>query len=115
MQVRICGVAQVHPAKPEGGELRVPRNLFIRGKSRVSDRVCVFVDGENFRFSIIVSGDQDYVPAVQALKDCGKTVINATFRTRDGKLLPGGALRLNQATDRNLEIPYNKLKTSLKL
>lgn len=49
--------------------------------------------------AVIVSGDQDYVPAVQAVKDFGKTVMNVAFETRAGKLLPGGARRLNTVTD----------------
>ena len=49
--------------------------------------------------AVIVSGDQDYVPAVQVVKDSGKKVVNVAFLTRGGKLLPGGARRLNQITD----------------
>ena len=45
-----------------------------------------------YDIAIIVSGDQDYVPAAEVLKDCGKRVINVAFRTRSGKLLPGGDL-----------------------
>jgi len=56
--------------------------------------------------AVIVSGDQDYVPAVEILKDYGKWVVNVAFRTRGGKLLPGGARRLNQSTDWSYEIPY---------
>ena len=39
---------------------------------------------------VIVSGDQDYVPAVQVAKDSGKQIVNVSFLKRDGKLLPGG-------------------------
>jgi uncharacterized LabA/DUF88 family protein len=63
-----------------------------------------------YEFAIIVSGDQDYVPAAQILKDSGKTVINVAFLKRNGELLPGGARRLNLATDSSLEIPYDTLK-----
>lgn len=49
--------------------------------------------------AVIVSGDQDYVPAVQVVKDFGKIVVNVVFRARNGKLLPGGAWRLNERTD----------------
>jgi uncharacterized LabA/DUF88 family protein len=48
--------------------------------------------------AILVSGDQDYVPAVRRAKDFGKTVINVSFLTRNGRLLPGGARRLNNET-----------------
>jgi uncharacterized LabA/DUF88 family protein len=40
--------------------------------------------------AVIVSGDQDYVPAVQAVKDSGKHVVNVAFLARNGVLLPGG-------------------------
>ena len=65
--------------------------------------------------AIIVSGDQDYVPAVQAIKDSGKRVINASFRTRSGQLLPGGARRLNQVTDDSLAIDFGILSKFLAL
>jgi len=55
---------------------------------------------------IIVSGDQDYVPAVQAVKDSGKHIVNVSFLKRDGRILPGGARRLNQATDSVIEMAY---------
>jgi len=60
--------------------------------------------------AVIVSGDQDYVPAVQAVKDSGKTVINVSFETSKGRLLPGGAWRLNLLTDKSLRIPHDKLR-----
>jgi uncharacterized LabA/DUF88 family protein len=60
--------------------------------------------------AIIVSGDQDYVPAAQVLKDAGKTVINVSFERRNGDLLPGGARRLNIATDASIRIPYLRLR-----
>jgi hypothetical protein len=60
--------------------------------------------------ALIVSGDQDYVPAAQILKDAGKTVINVAFERRSGDLLPGGARRLNIVTDACLKVPYDKLR-----
>lgn len=59
--------------------------------------------------AVIVSGDQDYVPAVQAVKDFGKIVINVAFAARSGKLLPGGARRLNHVTDNSITAHYDKL------
>lgn len=64
---------------------------------------------------VIVSGDQDYVPAVQRVKDFGKTIINVAFVARNGKLLPGGARRLNHVTDDSIEIKYNDLASYLKI
>ena len=63
-----------------------------------------------YDIGIIVSGDQDYVPAVKAVKDSGKQIINVSFLKRDGEVLPGGARRLNQTTDRTIEMSYSELK-----
>jgi uncharacterized LabA/DUF88 family protein len=60
--------------------------------------------------AIILSGDQDYVPAVRAVKDSGKHLVSVSFLKRDGKVLPGGARRLSQATDCNYEIAYADVK-----
>jgi uncharacterized LabA/DUF88 family protein len=60
--------------------------------------------------AIVVSGDQDYVPAVQVLKDAGKSVVSVAFEKRDGELLPGGARRLDMATDASIRVPYVKLR-----
>lgn len=70
---------------------------------------------EIYDIAMIVSGDQDYVPAVKVAKDSGKEIVNVAFRTRGGRLLPGGARRLNQATDWSYEISYSDLKQFLKL
>lgn len=59
--------------------------------------------------AVIVSGDQDYVPAAQALKDMGKTVVNVAFEKKNGELLPGGARRLNIATDKSLNVSFDLL------
>jgi uncharacterized LabA/DUF88 family protein len=68
-----------------------------------------------YDIALIVSGDQDYVPAVQVAKDSGKTVINVAFETRNGRLLPGGARRLNQMTDSSFSIKYHDLKQYMSL
>lgn len=62
-----------------------------------------------YDIGIILSGDQDYVPAVQAVKDSGKQIVNVSFLKRDGQVLPEGARRLNQATDRTIEMRYAEL------
>ncbi len=66
---------------------------------------------ETYDTAIILSGDQDYVPAAQILKDAGKTVINVAFKKRNQILLPGGARRLNIVTDASISVPYDVLKT----
>jgi hypothetical protein len=63
--------------------------------------------------AILVSGDQDYVPAVRRVKDFGKTLINVSFLTRNGRLLPGGARRLNNATDAGVQLPFEELRAHL--
>lgn len=68
-----------------------------------------------YDIAVIVSGDQDYVPAVQVVKDSGKIVVNVVFRNRGGKLLPGGARRLNQLTDNCVEINYADLARHLNI
>lgn len=65
--------------------------------------------------AIIMSGDQDYVPVVEVVKDFGKRVVNVAFETRSGKLLPGGARRLNQVADWCLNISYQDLNEHLRL
>lgn len=65
--------------------------------------------------AVLISGDQDYVPAVQVVKDSGKRVVNVAFKTRGGKLLPGGAWRLNHVTDHSHDIDYQCLKTYLRI
>ena len=55
--------------------------------------------------AVIISGDQDYLPAVQAVKNAGKTVVNVAF-SANGVLLPGGAKRLNECTDWSLTVDY---------
>lgn len=63
-----------------------------------------------YDIAVIVSGDQDYISAVRTIKDLGKRVVNVSFRRKDGKILPGGAWRLNKTTDDVIEIKYDELK-----
>ena len=65
--------------------------------------------------AVIVSGDQITVPAVEAIKDSGKHTVNVAFQKEDGKLLQGGAKRLNQATDWSIEVKHADLKKFLNL
>jgi uncharacterized LabA/DUF88 family protein len=60
--------------------------------------------------AVLVSGDQDYVPAVQAVKDLGKRVVNICFTTKKGNLLPGGSKHLNKITDSFCSIDYLDMK-----
>ena len=65
--------------------------------------------------AVIVSGDQDYVLAVQVIKDYGKRVVTVAFERRDGRLLPGGARQLNQASDWGLPVKHSDLDSFLKI
>jgi uncharacterized LabA/DUF88 family protein len=69
---------------------------------------------DSYDVAVVVSGDQDYVPAVQAVKDSGKRVVNVAFKTKGGKFLPGGARRLNEHTDRAISVPYDQFKKFLR-
>jgi uncharacterized LabA/DUF88 family protein len=69
----------------------------------------------NYDVGIIVSGDQDYVPAAQTIKDMGKHVVNVAFKARNGVLLPGGAKRLNQATDWSIDLGYDEFRKFLNI
>lgn len=68
-----------------------------------------------YDMAIVVSGDQDYLPAIQAVKDTGKTVVNVAFTAQNGMLLPGGARRLNESTDWSLIVDYQALAKFMKL
>lgn len=68
-----------------------------------------------YDIAVIVSGDQDYVPAVQVIKDYGKRVVTVAFERRDGRLLPGGARQLNQASDWGLPVKHSDLDSFLKI
>lgn len=93
-------------------------NLFEKqlGQEKAVD-VALAVDmlrlRSNYDVAILLSGDQDYVPAVRAAKDSGKHVTHVSFQTRDNRLLPGGARRLDNVTDYHLKIPYNDVKRFL--
>lgn len=65
--------------------------------------------------AVVVSGDQDYVPAVELVKDYGKRVVNVAFERGNGQLLPGGARRLNRAADSSLVIKHRQLADFLKV
>lgn len=65
--------------------------------------------------ALIVSGDQDYTPAVQKLKDLGKRVINVSFMTPNNIELPGGAWRLNKETDGRFAVKHREMKQFMQL
>ena len=68
-----------------------------------------------YDIAVIVSGDQDYVPAAQAVKNLGKSVVNIAFKARNGQLLPGGAKRLNHVTDWSMAVEWDEFRKVLAL
>ena len=95
-------------------------NLFNRtlGKEKAVDvklATDMIMLKDIYELAIIVTGDQDYVPAAKVIKDYGKRVVNVAFSTRSGELLPGGARRLNQVTDWSFIIPFSDLADHLQI
>ena len=70
---------------------------------------------DNYDLAVIVSGDQDFVPAVRAAQDAGKTVVNVVFLDDQGKFLPGGAKRLSAAADWSVEVSRDEFRQFLNL
>lgn len=109
------GIALAHEAIEFRRAGMIPYDLFRRefGTEKAVD-VKLSVDllqlANNYDVAIIVSGDGDYVPVVQAVKDLGKRVVNVSFLTRSGNMLPGGARRLNIITDKALIVGHAQLK-----
>ena len=67
-----------------------------------------------YDIAIIVSGDQDFLPAVRAAQAAGKIVLNVAFRAA-GRLLPGGAKRLNEAVDWSIEFDSEEFRQLMRL
>ena len=42
--------------------------------------------------AVLFSGDQDYIPAIQAYKDSGKHIFSVNFETANKRILPGGSI-----------------------
>lgn len=59
--------------------------------------------------AVLVSGDQDYLSAVRRIKEKGKWAVNVSFLDSSGKVLPGGATRLNEHTDWFYQIDYEAI------
>lgn len=114
------GIAARHPAVEFRRAGAITYDLFtgLLGREKAVDvklATDMIVLRDIYDVALIVSGDQDYVPAVQVIKDSGRRVINVSFKTRGGKLLPGGAQRLNQETDWCLQIDYADLASFMNI
>ena len=108
------GIAQRHNAVEFRRAGAITYNLFekqLKQEKAVDVKLAsdMIMLRDIYDVAIILSGDQDYVPAVEVVKDSGKRVINVAFLTRGGKRLPGGARRLNQVTDWSIDIKYQDL------
>ena len=118
---RFAGFRRVHRgivAKHRAVEFKysgaISYNLFQRKLGRektvyVNLAVDMLQMRDAYDLAVVVSGDQDYLPAVQAVKNMGKTVVNVAFSARSGALLPGGARRLNEAADWSLIVDHKTL------
>ena len=114
------GIAQRHDAVEFRRAGAITYNLFeqqLKQEKAVDVKLAsdMIILRDIYDVAIILSGDQDYVPAVEVVKDSGKRVINVAFLTRGGQLLPGGARRLNQVTDWSINIKYEDLAPLLGL
>jgi uncharacterized LabA/DUF88 family protein len=115
-----CGITSHHDSIEFRRAGAITYNLFKQkfGKEKAVDvnlAIDMFRLKDIYDYAVIVSGDQDYVPAVKAIKDQGKRVINIAFRKSNGELLPGGARRLSEITDSSFLIDYDQLKNYLNI
>ena len=66
--------------------------------------------------AVILSGDQDFVPAARAAKNAGKIVVNVAFRTENGRgFFPPGADKLHQVVDWRIEVDHAAFRKFLGL
>ena len=63
--------------------------------------------------AVVISGDADYIPPVSAVKSLGKLVYGVSFLTNNGRKLHGGARRLEQCVDGQIEVPVERLEELL--
>ena len=67
-----------------------------------------------YDIAVIVSGDQDFVPAAAAVKDLGKKVVNVSFRQKNDAYCSLPARRqLNETTDASVEVDYDDFQKFL--
>jgi hypothetical protein len=112
------GIASRHKAIEFRREGAIQYDLFTHGfGSERSVDVKLATDmivlSPIFDIALLVSGDQDYVPAVKHLKNAGRQVFSVTFLTKEGVIVPPGAKRLHQVTDDNAMVPYAEFRRFL--
>lgn len=107
------GISNKHDAVEFRYSGSISYNLFDQhlGREKTGD-VHLAVDmmrlANSYDTAVIVSGDQDYLPVVHAVKDMGKTVVNVSFSSEDGQYITGlgSAKRLNEIADWSLVVNY---------
>ena len=65
--------------------------------------------------AIILSGDADYLPAVAAVKAKGRLVYAVSFLDEEGDPLPGGARRLRNAVDSQIDVPFEAIRSAMRI
>lgn len=65
--------------------------------------------------AIILSGDADYLPAVAAVKAKGRLVYSVAFLDEEGHPLPGGARRLRNAVDSQIDVPFEAVRRAMRI
>jgi uncharacterized LabA/DUF88 family protein len=60
--------------------------------------------------AILFSGDQDYIPAIQAFKDSGKHIFSVNFETANKRSLPGGSYMLAGLVDKVVTIGQESIQ-----
>jgi uncharacterized LabA/DUF88 family protein len=114
------GIAESHDAVEFRRSGSIRYDLFRQGFGQekgvdVKLATDLLVLNDIYDVGIIVSGDADYVPVVQSVKDWGKHIVNVSFLKKNGGLLPGGARRLNRIADRSIEVGYEEMLQFMKL
>ena len=97
----------------ESGSIRYDLFTAEFGEEKTTD-VNLAVDmvtlKDEYDIAVLVSGDQDFVPAVAAVRALGKRVVNVSFRKKGGGLLPNGAWQLNKAADQSVKVDYDTFR-----
>lgn len=66
-----------------------------------------------FDICILVSGDQDFIPAIQYLKDNGKLVYVVAFVKKNGRKVAGVSPKIIEVCDGLINISYQEAKQNL--
>lgn len=100
----------------ESGSIRYDLFAAEFGEEKTTD-VNLAVDmmalKDEYDLAVLVSGDQDFVPAVAAVQRLGRKVVNVSFRRKGGGLLPNGAWQLNKAADLSVKVDYDTFRRFL--